>query len=319
MTTTLKPPGFLPLGYFRPRPPGRLPVHAAIACAAFVAYILARVLEGEAARVFEVFGVSACGWAWLLTRALFDPARQDAWWPRLVAGVVTISGAVRVLAPDGGAVSEVAGNLYALSGSAALVLTLVEPFQRHGCAISRAERRFRVSFVLVFVVLVAASVLAAWSAPEPVKVVCAVVGLASAGAAVAFRLRHPLCLQTPERKQATAEDRQLAERIMRLLREDAIHAEPELRIADVARRLDEPEHRVSRAISAGLGFANFNRLINHHRVEQAKQILASDDDRSILEIALDCGFGSIGPFNRAFKAETRMTPKAWRAAARRAG
>ncbi|MCE3289529.1 MAG: transcriptional regulator, AraC family, partial [Caulobacter sp.] len=83
------------------------------------------------------------------------------------------------------------------------------------------------------------------------------------------------------------------------------------------RRLDEPEHRVSRAISAGLGFANFNRLINHHRVEQAKQILASDDDRSILEIALDCGFGSIGPFNRAFKAETRMTPKAYRAGARR--
>ena len=73
-----------------------------------------------------------------------------------------------------------------------------------------------------------------------------------------------------------------------------------------------------RAVSAGLGFANFNRLINHHRIEQAKQVLASDDDRSILEIALDCGFGSVGPFNRAFKAETRMTPKAWRASARQA-
>lgn len=318
MTTTLKPPGFLPLGDIRFQPPGRLPAHAAIAGAAFVSYILARVLEGDAARVFEVFGVSACGWAWLLTRALFDPARQDAWWPRLTAGVVAVSGAVGVLVPNGGAVSEVADNLYALSGSAALVLTLVEPFQRHGCAIPPAERRFRVAFVLVFVVLVAASVLASWAAPEPVKVACAFVGLASAGAAVAFRRRHPLSREGPEKRQATAEDRQLAERLMRLLREEAIHDQPELRIADVARRLDEPEHRVSRAISAGLGFANFNRLINHHRIEQAKQVLASDDGRSILEIALDCGFGSIGPFNRAFRAETGMTPKAYRAIARQA-
>ncbi|WGM39660.1 AraC family transcriptional regulator [Caulobacter sp. NIBR1757] len=318
MTTTLKPPASLPLAGLLPRPPGRLPAYAAVAGAAFVAYILSKVLEGGPARVFEVFGVSACGWAWLLTRALFDPARQDAWWPRLVAGVVAVSGAATVLWPNGGPVSDVAENLYALSGSAALVLTLVEPFQRHGCAISGAERRFRRAFGLIFLGLVSASVLAAWSAPEPVKVVSALVGLAAAGAAVTFRLRHPLSLEAPEKKQATAEDRRLADRLMRLLQEDAIHTEPELRIADVARRLNEPEHRVSRAISAGLGFANFNRLINHHRVEQAKQALASDDDRSILEIALDCGFGSIGPFNRAFKAETGMTPKAYRAGRRQA-
>lgn len=319
MTTTLKPLDLLPLAGLPPRPPGRLPVYAAVAGAAFVAYILARVLEGEAARVFDVLGVSACGWAWLLTRALFDPARQDAWWPRLVAGVVAVAGAATVLWPNGGPVSKIAENLYALSGSAALVLTLVEPFQRHGCAISRAERRFRRAFGLVFVILVGASVLAAWTAPEPVKVVCALVGLAAAGAAVAFRLRHPLSLEAPEKKQATAEDRRLADRLMRLLQEEAIYAEPELRIADVARCLNEPEHRVSRAISAGLGFANFNRLINHHRIEQAKRHLASDDDRSILEIALECGFGSIGPFNRAFKAETGVTPRAYRAIARQAG
>lgn len=319
MTTTFKTPGFLPSLDFFPRPPGRLQAYAVIAGVAFVAYILARVLDGEAARLFEVLGVSACGWAWLLTRALFDPARQDAWWPRLIAGVVAVSGAVRVLAPQDGAVAQVAGNLYALSGSAALVLTLVEPFQRHGCAITRAERRFRLTFVVVFVAMMAASVLAAWSAPDPVKLVCASVGLVSAGAAVAFRLRSPLRLAVPEKRPSTAEDRQLAERLMRLLREDAIHTEPELRIADVARRLNEPEHRVSRAISAGLGFANFNRLINHHRIEQAKRHLASDDDRSILEIALECGFGSIGPFNRAFKAETGVTPRAYRAVARQAG
>jgi AraC-like DNA-binding protein len=32
----------------------------------------------------------------------------------------------------------------------------------------------------------------------------------------------------------------------------------------------------------------------------------------ILTIALDTGFGSIGPFNRAFKAHTGLTPSEYR-------
>jgi AraC-like DNA-binding protein len=34
----------------------------------------------------------------------------------------------------------------------------------------------------------------------------------------------------------------------------------------------------------------------------------------ILTIALDAGFGSIGPFNRAFKAHTGLTPSEYRRA-----
>jgi AraC-like DNA-binding protein len=34
----------------------------------------------------------------------------------------------------------------------------------------------------------------------------------------------------------------------------------------------------------------------------------------ILTIALDAGFGSIGPFNRAFKAHTGLTPTEYRRA-----
>lgn len=32
----------------------------------------------------------------------------------------------------------------------------------------------------------------------------------------------------------------------------------------------------------------------------------------ILTIALDAGFGSLGPFNRAFRAETGLTPTEFR-------
>jgi AraC-like DNA-binding protein len=51
-------------------------------------------------------------------------------------------------------------------------------------------------------------------------------------------------------------------------------------------------------------------------VAEAKGRLADprSDHLSILTIALDCGFASIGPFNRAFKAETGMTPMQFRKA-----
>jgi AraC-like DNA-binding protein len=40
------------------------------------------------------------------------------------------------------------------------------------------------------------------------------------------------------------------------------------------------------------------------------------EDLPILTIALDSGYGSIGPFNRAFRQRYGMTPTEYRAAAR---
>ncbi|RYF88445.1 MAG: hypothetical protein EON95_20340, partial [Caulobacteraceae bacterium] len=112
------------------RPPGRLTVHAAITVAVFVSYILHRLTEGGLSTLFAVVGVGACGWAWLLARALFDPAGRDARWPRIVALIVAAAGAAGVLAPADSLLARVAAGAYALSGSAALMLTFVEPFHR---------------------------------------------------------------------------------------------------------------------------------------------------------------------------------------------
>lgn len=55
-------------------------------------------------------------------------------------------------------------------------------------------------------------------------------------------------------------------------------------------------------------------MANRFRIEEAKRRLADPALRRlpILTIAYDCGFGSIGPFNRAFKAETGLTPLEFR-------
>ncbi len=307
------------------RPQTRLRIYALIAAAAFACYILSRLIEGAVSLPLEVVGVGACGWSWLLARALFDPAEHDSWWPRIVAGIVVATGALAILWPAHSLAARIAGNAYALSGSATLMLTFVEPFHRYSRDLPPAEKRFRIAFLALYILLVALSTLGLVASEDQagmdrIQVGCALVGLAGAMAAVWFRLGHPLAwaeASTP-RRAPTAEDARLAERLLRLLREDQIDSEPDLRIGDVAARLGEPEYRVSQCISAALGFPNFNRLINHHRIARAKRLLADpDDDRSILDVAFDCGFGSVGPFNRSFKAEVGVTPRAFRTESRR--
>lgn len=312
------------------RAPGRLEAYAALCAVSFVCYIAGRLTDGVAGIVLSVVGVGACGWAWLLTRALFDPAPRDVWWPRIVASVIAVSGALTVLAPADGDLYRFAGNVYGLSGSAALLLTFIEPFHTSRGALAASEKRFRIAFLVIFGWLVVVSTLwlqASGGAPaeawrtDLIRIGCAVVGLVGASAAIWYRLRHPLVQSDgmrSARRMPTDEDRRLADRLRGLLRDEAIDARPDLKIGDVAARLGQPEYKVSQCISTVLGFPNFNRLINHHRIERAKRLLADPDQgQPILDVAFECGFGSVGPFNRAFREQVGVTPREFRAASRR--
>lgn len=311
------------------RVPSRLEAYAAFCAVSFVCYIAGRLTDGAAGILFSLIGAGACGWAWLLTRALFDPAPRDVWWPRIVATVVAVAGALTVLAPAEGGLYGFAGNVYGLSGSAALLLTFIEPFQARRGDVGVQDKRFRLAFLAIYAVQMAAVLGSGVSSPVPgeigrtdlIRVACAVVGLVGATAAVWYRLRHPLAQSEgtrSARRTPTDEDRRLADRLLGLLRDEAIDARPDLKIGDLAAHLGQPEYKVSQCISTVLGFPNFNRLINHHRVERAKRLLVDPDQvLPILEVAFECGFGSVGPFNRAFREQVGVTPREFRAAGRR--
>ena len=72
-------------------------------------------------------------------------------------------------------------------------------------------------------------------------------------------------------------------------------------------------HRVFRAVTGEPVFGFIQRL----RIERAAHILRNDAERSVLEVALDHGFGSAATFARAFRARFGTTATAWRAAAAR--
>lgn len=88
-----------------------------------------------------------------------------------------------------------------------------------------------------------------------------------------------------------------------------------LTLADLAQALGMAEAPLRELINQRLGYRNFNDFLHHHRLQEAAARLASED-LPILSLALDCGNGSIGPFNRAFKQRLGMTPTEFRAGAR---
>jgi AraC-like DNA-binding protein len=102
--------------------------------------------------------------------------------------------------------------------------------------------------------------------------------------------------------------------LQRLMREQHVYREEGLTIGSLAARLGLPEYKLRRLINQGLGHRNFNTFLNGYRLAEVKAALA-DPARAevpVLVIAMDAGFQSLGPFNRAFKAETGLTPTEFR-------
>jgi AraC-like DNA-binding protein len=119
----------------------------------------------------------------------------------------------------------------------------------------------------------------------------------------------------PEPELATdlAEDR-LADSLQHVMVVDRAYRSEDLSIASLAARLSVPEYRLRRLINRRLGHRNFSTYVNGFRLAEAMAALADARKRElpVLTIALTAGFQSIGPFNRAFKAATGLTPTEFR-------
>jgi AraC-like DNA-binding protein len=152
-------------------------------------------------------------------------------------------------------------------------------------------------------------------------------GLAAAFALLTLRadrsLAGPLAVEArgPDPDDAaeppTAVDDQedaLLARLRQLMEEEKVYRQEGFGVAALVAALNVPEYRLRRLINQRLGHRNFSSFVNGYRLAEATAALAdpAQADVPILTIALDAGFQSIGPFNRAFKAHTGMTPTAYR-------
>ncbi len=95
---------------------------------------------------------------------------------------------------------------------------------------------------------------------------------------------------------------------------EGLWREERLTVAHMSTLLQTKEHRLRAAINQGMGHRNFASFVNAFRIQEAQKMLKSPElaDHTVLSIAYDVGFSSLGPFNRAFRAQTGMTPTEYR-------
>jgi len=276
---------------------------------------------------------AAAGLFWLFVLAWFD----DAFRPRAAHwGPVAALAAIHLwrgadLARHGGEMptSELAGALNALPfllDFGFIVAALVRARAGKADDLDEARRRFRDLMVTVIggymVLITGLSIYLFYRQPAPL--VDFLIMLGTDFLIFGFLLMTARMQSRLFGRQARAEappapeaaDETLHAALMHCINQENGHRVPGLTITALAEKLGAPEYRLRRLINGRLGHRNFNDFVNGYRLAEARRRLADPEAVRVpvLTIALDAGFQSIGPFNRAFKDDTGMTPVEYRRA-----
>jgi AraC-like DNA-binding protein len=100
-------------------------------------------------------------------------------------------------------------------------------------------------------------------------------------------------------------------RLNELMEEEKLYADSDITLPKLAEVLLITRHQLSEFLNEKLDM-NFSTFINKYRIEEAKELLHSDADLSILQIAYSVGFNSKSAFNTAFQKFMGTTPAHFR-------
>jgi AraC-like DNA-binding protein len=105
-------------------------------------------------------------------------------------------------------------------------------------------------------------------------------------------------------------------RLNDLMMVEKLYQNEKLNLSMLADAMELTSHQLSELINVHFG-KSFSRYIREQRIEEAKSLLASQPDSSILAISLETGFKSQSNFYAAFKEITGQSPGDYRKAASR--
>lgn len=320
----------------------------AILCGS-LAMVVAKDMSGGTLGPYQyLVGLGACATCncfWLLSRTLFRTSNAISMHHLFLAGII----ALLIMANQGylfiqtsnfssDAVGEVAPyilrELTVLLSSCILVLSFWEGCRGFSDA-SQVEKAQRLMFLGTFcAALIASRYAKGVYADDPIALTSAITTiiffmLVSTQVLIIWRGKSkPLdstcdsVIENRAKRTVAAvienaqprDESELSKQVKTLVDEESLFLQPNLKVADLARKLDVPEYRVSNALRYNLKARNFNHFINEYRIQYAKTILSDPDKKhwSVLVVGIESGFASVGPFTRAFKSETGFTPNQFR-------
>lgn len=286
--------------------------------------------------IFFIGCFGAAVYFWLFTRAMFnDSFRLRPYHAIAILAVVGFALVQRYTAtpdtlfgPDPSAGRKIYAVIPQILSLAFVLLALTQAQIGRRYDLVEPRRRFRdiitgLSGVYIVVVVIA-EILLRGEGPVPVLEiinVSAILLLAFCFTLYSLNVRAGLFAreapgqsQKPPAKESGAPDDALLQALNEAMDEERIYHREGLSIAALAAHIESQEYRLRRLINRQLGYRNFNEFLNRYRVNEACTRLAepAQSDLQILTIAMELGYRSLGPFNRAFKEQTGMTPREYR-------
>jgi AraC-like DNA-binding protein len=283
---------------------------------------------------FVAVGMSSPVILWLWARMIFDehfalrPWHAAIW--VLMAGLVVVASNGRTGWPD---VATICGYLQAVASIAFAVLAIGQTAKGWRKALTTARGRLLVALLIGIssqIVLSASAGLAGIPNRSMSLTIACSLG-AFALISIWMTLVYPLEEQPAvagagggsgadrpsrsfERTAPSAPDRASLNRLEHLMTTERAYRQEGLTIGLLAVKLGVPEYRLRTLINDSLGHRNFNAFLNRYRIDEAKAALADigQAEVPVLTIALDAGFQSLAPFNKAFKVDTGLTPTEFR-------
>jgi AraC-like DNA-binding protein len=301
-------------------------------CASVVGFVLTsspawREASGPLMAPAQLLSMGGGGYFWLFVVVLFED-RKITWANLAPAGLLTAIGIAGVSAVDPlRANIWIVHNLIEMTLAAHALYVIYSSWRGD---LVEARRRLRGPFLaavtLLTIVLSGFEIGESFGVYENWYSVAGAVTLAAFCLAGCFVFLEPRPAlfgaalaakgSPPEPDEPTLDpaDRATLDRLAEAMGQGEAWRKEGLTIAALAEQVGTPEHRLRRLINDHLGHRNFAAYVNARRIEAAKQILCDPAQArtTVAAVAFDLGFGSLGPFNRAFKEETGLTPTEWR-------
>ncbi|VAW79941.1 hypothetical protein MNBD_GAMMA12-2690 [hydrothermal vent metagenome] len=101
------------------------------------------------------------------------------------------------------------------------------------------------------------------------------------------------------------------QKLEKLMSSDKIFQDENINLAIVAKEMELGSHQMSELINVHYRMS-FSSFIREQRVQQAKELLVSEPESSILSISMETGFKSQSNFYAAFKSLTKQSPGDYR-------
>ena len=181
---------------------------------------------------------------------------------------------------------------------------------------------FALGMAIAAAISIAAEAFVYQTSPETVHFIRAVVTLPLAIWAMIWLLKlepsHLVFETTPRAEIAEStispKDRVTYETLVALMESDHFYRTQGLTIRTLSDHMKVPEHQLRALINQSLGYKNFSAFLNDYRLAEAKELLSDIEHARlpVLTIAMDVGFNSLAPFNRAFKLAEGITPTEYR-------